>query len=311
MPIKYNSPSVRHLAWCLFSEQMAITNTPILTIEPSQELLNWLSILDENPQPLEEYLANHNRVLLGSYFECLWQFFFQHSPHWQLLDHHIQIIDAKQTIGELDILARDNQHNCDYHVELAVKFYLKQPHSSGEALQDWLGPQSHDRLDLKLNKLTNKQIPFLHHSATQAELLKRGLPLEPLQALIMKGYLFEPWPTSNVRYHTDINPNIEHAYWLHYQHIQTLFKQTDDITHWVILPKSHWLGHYQHNESNDIALLSNDNAKHIIDQHFAGSAYPFALMLAGMQGDADNLAESKRFMLVHNNWPTQISARKD
>jgi hypothetical protein len=301
--MEYKHSAVHHLAWCLFSEPMVlISTTPALTIKPSQTLLNWLAELDNNPKPLHDYLATHNRVLLGSYFECLWQFFFQFRPEWQLLDHHIQLRQEKQTLGELDVLARNTRHNQDYHIELAVKFYLKQPNTSGENFNHWLGPQSHDRLDLKLNKLTLKQLPFLHHPVTQADLSNRHLPTNPQQALALKGYLFEPWQQSKGALHPSINPKATMQSWLHEKHSQTLFAQK---SLWVILPKTHWLGPYRHSQEASLQVLTSEAAQQFVQAHFDHSAFPYALMLAQLS-TSHELKEQARFMLVHNAWPTQV-----
>lgn len=301
--MEYKHCAVRHLAWCLFSEPMAlISTTPAFKVEPSQTLLAWLSELDRNPKPLHDYLATHNRVLLGSYFECLWQFFFQSSPDWQLLDHHIQIHQGKQTLGELDLLARNTRNKQAYHIELAVKFYLKPANLSGEQLSHWLGPQSHDRLDLKLHKLANKQLPFLQNPATQTELTRRNLPHRPLQALVLKGYLFEPWEQDNHKRHPDINPNANINTWLHEKHGDALF--TKD-TSWVVLPKTHWLGPYQGTIDTALPVLTSEAAKQYVCTHFNQTSSPYALMLAQVSNSPKTI-ELARFMLVHNTWPNKL-----
>ena len=306
----YKNLSVRHLAWCLFSEPMAfLEHTPALTIEPSQDLLDWLSELDQHPERLEDYLDRHNRVLLGSYFECLWQFFFQYNPQWQLLGHHIQVIDAKQTLGELDIIAHNLNDQCEYHVELAVKFYLKHPNKLGNDLQDWLGPQSHDRLDLKLNKLNHKQFPFLYNPVTQSQLKEKGLPNKPEQRLVIKGYLFEPWPETSSCLHADINSNGLKAFWLHQQQTEALLQEYTANTQsmqWALLPKYHWLGTYEHDPDSSIALHCASEIKEIITEHFTHSQYPFALMLVALSPHNDSKIESSRYLIVHDSWPAKI-----
>ena len=305
--MEYKSSAVRHLAWCLFSEPMAvISNIAPLTIKPSQTLLDWLTQLDAHPQALQDYLAEHNSVLLGSYFECLWQFFFQYSPSWNLLDHHIQIRQEKQTLGELDILACNTEDNQAFHIELAVKFYLKQPQTSGNALEDWLGPQSHDRLDLKLEKLSHKQLPFLNHEATQTELSKRNLPTNVKQALVLKGYLFEPWQaglnTAKTRpHHNSIHPNANLRQWLHHKDCQTLFS---DANNWVVLPKHHWLGPYHSASNAALPILSSEAAEQLVNEHFSNSTFPYALMLAQLSAHGEPM-EHTRFMLVHDEWPNK------
>ena len=309
----YKNPSVRHLAWCLFSEPMAfVEQAPALTIEPSQNLLNWLAELDHNPEPLEAYLDDHNRVLLGSYFECLWQFFFSHHPQWQLHDHHIQVIDGKQTLGELDIIAQSLNKKCDYHIELAVKFYLRHPNKLGNELQDWLGPQSHDRLDLKLNKLNDKQLPFLHNPATQRQLIQRNLPNKPQQRLILKGYLFEPWLETKSCLHQSINPNVLTAYWLHQQQVQAFLQTQTKATkqlRWALLPKAYWLGPYEHHADSTIDVHSCSEIQAIITHHFSDSEYPFALMLVALSESNELEIESRRYLIVHDNWPAKLKKK--
>ena len=309
--MEYKNAPVRHLAWCLFSQPMAIVPTvPAFHIKPSQELLDWLDQLDQYPSPLQDYLESHNCVLLGSYFECLWQFFFRFAPGWQLLDHHIQVSQDKQTLGELDILARNITHNQDFHIELAVKFFLRQPNTKGPYLEHWLGPQSRDRLDLKLNKLANKQLPFLHHSVTQAELHTRGLPCEPQQALVLKGYLFEPWQDKPSSLHSSINAQVTRSNWL-YQHQVSQLKPTN--VNWVVLPKHDWLGSYYHNNATrSLTLLDHKTMVQYVEHHFSHNydSQPYTLMLAALSDISGELLEQERFMVVHNNWPNEATKHK-
>ncbi len=308
--MNYKNSVVRHLAWCLLSEPLhVIPNVTPLVIKPSQTLQDWLGQLDDQPEPLHNYISGQNSTLLGSYFECLWQFFFAHYPDWTLLGHHIQIQQDKQTLGELDILAQETANRHNFHVELAVKFYLKTPHTSGEKQAHWLGPQSRDRLDLKLEKLTKKQLPFFHHDATQHELKSRHLPTDAKQALVLKGYLFEPFKQNHIADQAtpfpSINSGTQTHHWLHYKDSQALFL---DDKQWVILPKHQWLGPYQHTKDCDLTVLNTAQAKQQVDDHFNHAVFPFALMLVMLCG-TQQLKERTRYMLVHDDWPKQANKR--
>jgi len=299
----YQSPHVRHLAWCLFSEPMAqVPNVQALTIEPSPEIQQWLKQLDENPQPLIEYLARNNARLLGSYFECLWQFFFQNAPDWQLLAHHFQVFEGKQTLGELDILARTAQQ--DWHIELAVKFYLLPKANNGQTLKDWIGPQSHDRLDKKINKFVEKQLPFLHHDQTELFLQQHQLPSDFQQAVALKGYLFVHIFDTPLPFHPNINPNVEMGKWLHASETHQLFEKDFN---WVVLPKLDWLGGYDVKQ-NDLPILDSQASSHYIQNHFTASPYPYALMLVKL--DETQQHEVERFLVVHDQWPTPVKKPK-
>lgn len=304
----YHTPQVRHLAWSLFSPPMAtLPEAPSFSVEPDKATLEWLKALDEDPSALLDYLSSQNSRLLGSYFECLCQFFFSHGPHWQLLGHHIQVHDGQHTLGELDLVACHNASQTTQHIELAVKFYLFDAHSSDTGLHQYLGPQSHDRLDLKLNKLAQKQLPFLQDPHTQARLTQLNIPHPTQQQLVLKGYLFYPLDQALHSHHTAIHPDCPTGTWLHQMHSQEVLKQ-DAL--WAILPKHEWLGPYTCSQNpQTIALLNSTQAQTAIKQHFELSDYPHALMLVKLEQQDSDYHETERFMLVHDQWPTPVKRR--
>lgn len=308
MTTDYQTDHVAHLAWSLTSPSLtALTPNEhfhALLKQSQQANLEWLNTLDLQPSPLFDYLNTHNHRLLGSYFECLWQFYFSHHPDWQLLEHHVQIFDAskKQTLGELDLLVQHIPSGRYFHLELAAKFYLRHPEHTGLNEEHWLGPQSNDRLDLKLNKLHQKQLPFLFHDATKTSLIERQLNHEYEQAMIMKGYLFHPWQKRKslpkCAHHQTLT-----GYWLHSKDANKLLTETENIQ-WAILPKHNWLGLFsdQHNQqliNPTNIILAN------IDTHFKTSPYKHALMLIMLKDTEKGLTEAQRFMLVHDDWPNK------
>lgn len=303
--MEYQSTCVRHLAWCLFSEPMAkLPSIQPLQIRPDSEVLDWLTSLDSNPKPLVDYLGANNARLLGSYFECLWQFFFQNAPHWQLLKHHFQVFDGKQTLGELDILAKAEKCPA-IHVELAVKFYLLQPNQTGGSLKHWLGPQSHDRFDLKLDKLAQKQLPMIDHPMTEQALKDQNLPLNWQQALCLKGYLFTHILQSNIQLHPHINQKALMGKWLHNNEADLILDKEYD---WVVIPKPQWLGAYAHQPDSELTVLNSTQALSFINAHFTQDSYTYALMLVKLGKTYPH--EKARYMVVHDQWPTQVKSKK-
>lgn len=299
----YENPSVRHLAWCLFSEPMArLPEIQNLIIEPSPQTLEWLDELDQNPSPLVEYINSNNGRLLGSYFECLWQYFFIYGPHWRLLKHHLQVFEGKQTLGELDILA-SNHIEQNLHIELAVKFYLLTPKEDGHELNHWLGPQSHDRLDKKLSKLANKQFPIILHPQTLALLSESQLPKQYQSALALKGYLFKHISMTPVHYHEQIHSKGHLCDWLHHNECPLIL---DTDGRWAVLPKHQWLGPYKKHSSDEVEILSSNEARTYIQRHFNDEPYAYALMLVKLD---DAQEEAKRFIIVHNQWPTPMKLK--
>ena len=232
--MQLTSPHVRHLFWCIQSPSLArLNNIPSWEIDLNEQLKTWFTQLDQNPDQLQNYLNHHEHKLLGTYFECLFQFFFKHAPNWQLVAHNIQIIEDKQTLGELDIIAHHQANNRakeEYHLELAVKFYLQHPDHTGLEANHWLGPQSRDRLDLKLNKLSQKQFPFLAHQSVKDALEKKGLPLPSQQRLILKGYLFSRWGQKSIL-PDQVNKRCLTGQWIHQSEIGRL---TEKHAHWLL-----------------------------------------------------------------------------
>lgn len=160
------SKNVKDLFWALASESpLCYENSPVtlfpLALQEKivDQHLSWFLELDSNPQKLDEFLAENSKRRLGVHFEQLLHFFFKASPFINLLLCNQQIIENGTTLGEVDfILEFENQ--C-YHLEVSIKFYLQ----NGNEIEDMLGPNAKDRLDLKLEKVKNHQLQIAHHAS--------------------------------------------------------------------------------------------------------------------------------------------------
>jgi len=302
--MKLTHPHVRHLYWSITSQTLAyVAGTHAFSIEQSQGFDAWFIALDEQPQPLEHFIAEREHRLLGSYFEVLWQFFLTHFPDWSLLGSRIQVPPTGPTQGELDIVAQSPSGD-PLHIELAVKFYLRPTQRSGTAEADWLGPQTRDRLDLKLSKLADKQFPFFRDPAAQATLAQADLPLSALPTSVIKGYLFEPGqtgPNSQVAgaLPDSVNPQVHMGYWYHHNRIQPLLDHHD---HWAIIDKWQWLGPYQHHTKP----LDAQQVATFVEQHFQRPNYALMLVQLAPEDEHPGAAvwiELQRFMLVEAGWP--------
>jgi hypothetical protein len=308
---QFTSPAVRHLTWCLLSPPLASLNSvPSLNITKDDSLLVWLDKLDNNPSHLLEYIQENNHKLLGSYFECLWQYYFLYGPGVSLYADHVQINDQKQTLGELDLLTQINGH--PYHVELAVKFYLQKPNTTGSEQSDWVGPQSRDRLDIKIDKLIHKQFPFLSHPATTNRLKDLNLPNTYQQTLALKGYLF-----NQLKMHYTLPDICETGLcmgnWLHASKIQSLIQSPQGTNRqWCLLPKHEWLGDFsadQRATESDLQLMDSCTLEILIHQHFYQNENPkkiYALMVVSLIKNGASYIEDQRFFIVHDQWPETL-----
>ena len=115
--------------------------------------------LDQNPQPLIDFLARLKSTRLGLRFEYLMWFWLQDDMyhHFKIIGHSIQIIQGKQTLGELDFLLFNTQTQKIEHWEVALKYYLAEANLS---LKYWYGLNRTDTLQRKLNHFTQKQFQF-------------------------------------------------------------------------------------------------------------------------------------------------------
>ncbi len=155
---------VRDLAWVLLSpplldegwQQRHPLSASAWWASPDL-LADWLRQLDRQPAPLQDWLARHSIRRLGLYYERLWQFALLNAPGVELLAANLPVRQAGHTLGELDLLLRDAEGV--FHLELAVKFYLGLA-GDGQAHDRWLGPDSQDRLDLKIAHLCQRQLPL-------------------------------------------------------------------------------------------------------------------------------------------------------
>lgn len=109
----------------------------------------------------------------------------------ELLAENIQILEGKQTLGELDcLLLMDGK---PIHLEVIYKFYLYVASVGTTPLEHWIGPNQRDSLVLKLAKLKEKQLPLLYHPRTAEVLEKFNLKAEDFKQMVcFKAQLFTP-----------------------------------------------------------------------------------------------------------------------
>lgn len=169
---------------------------------------------------------------LGVYFENLWTFAFAHHPHYELLQRNLPLRTAGRTLGELDFVVRHLPSGNTEHWEIAVKFYLEVEGGF------WLGPGLRDRLDIKLARMREHQLPLIRQPAAREILHQRNIHIDRQWAL-MPGRLFRPLGGEDAPLHTGINPHSSHFWWaevdeFHYHFCGRSYR-------WLVLPKRAWL----------------------------------------------------------------------
>lgn len=295
-PLQY--PRVRDLAWALGSPPLLQPDDPD-GHWPDAEWFRalfegsaaWFQALDRDPAPLEAWLAQGSGRRLGGYFESLWGFWLSHSPDYTVLQHNLPVRASGRTLGEFDLLVREEGTQRVLHWELAVKFYLGQPPT--EDPMRWIGPGGQDRLGHKLQRLLGHQTRLCQLDPARHLLRELGLEVAASFALI-KGRLFYPleWPANPPR-----GSGLDHlrGWWSTQRGFLNRFGSA--TLRWFRLPKSSWLAPLHSPEGVDglspCALLES----------MAADSVPEPWCVAGLQARQ----EQTRGFIVPETWPQQAN----
>ena len=162
---------------------------------------------------LKFQLPTHIR--LGHLAEKIVSELIKASSNYKLLYENIQIIENKNTLGELDFIIENIDTKQVIHLELAYKFYLFDPNISSEPINNWIGPNRNDSLKQKLDKLKRKQFPLLYHEVTNSILHTIEID-KASQILCLLASLFIPY-----EYKGNISPMYEKAIKGYYLNFET------------------------------------------------------------------------------------------
>ncbi|MDG3087451.1 DUF1853 family protein [Vibrio hannami] len=152
---------------------------------------------------------------LGFIYQELCKRLFDLHPDYELVADEIQLREGKQTLGAIDFLLRRND-NVE-HWEVALKFYLLK---GGY----WYGPDSRDRLDIKLARMLNHQLKMSETGAFQTAFpaISTTIPKLLIQGrLYQNPFSDEPVPDYCLNH--PLNKDILTGFWC-YQH------QIDKVT---------------------------------------------------------------------------------
>lgn len=301
----YQTQAVRELAWACFSPPLldcSLLGSPRggvgdceLSITPQRR--QWLSQLDRDPTALLDHLAKNPSPRLGIYFEQLWHFFLQQDAATELVAHNLAVREGGRTLGEFDCLYWCRERQRHIHLELAVKFFLGHSCETSNETQSqwkqWLGPNSKDRLDLKIAQLMQRQITLGEQPRAKEQLAELGI--HSLQReVVIKGYLFQPLQHA-LPPPPGLNLQQALSQWLEITELAAYLQELA-ATAFLILDKPRWLAPARTDGQEPV--LSRSRLQKALHSHFAQNTR--ALLVSGLSPQGEELC---RFFVVQQGWP--------
>ncbi|KJY85368.1 type II citrate synthase [Vibrio galatheae] len=128
------------------------TTPPLFEPKPPFEELSSLTC----PPYIDEQYQGNPR--LGFIYQHLCTQLLKASDNYSLLEEEIQINKANgQTLGAIDLILHNHELQRNEHWEVAIKFYLLHQGT-------WYGPNAHDQLDKKLDRMLSHQLKMSNAS---------------------------------------------------------------------------------------------------------------------------------------------------
>ncbi len=276
---------VRNLAWIIDSPGLLNGVHPywqnkIAQLGPVDDaIVLWLEQLNQQPEPLMQFLALHPHTRLGHYAEYLLAYYLS----WRatLFAHGVQV-RARTTLGEFDFLLTTPEGLV--HWEFACKFYLLVAPQS--ALTDYVGPNLLDNLEAKSKKIIHSQLQLGQRPEAQSYL---PTPLTAALALV-KGWLF--YSASTTEALPEITP----------QHCRGVWCRLAQLDQWhtaefVILARLDWLAPARVPLQ---AAIAGSRLQAQLQARFAADARP--VLVAQLQRHGDDWIEIERLFVVPDDW---------
>ena len=283
--------SVRDLIWVAnspsllaVSGEMTSTDThnEVFRIASDQPSLNQSEI---DADHLQDFLTKNPHNSVGRYFESLVYYWIKYVRGLEVLVCNEQIKRAGRTIGEIDLIFR-NEQNRLIHWETAVKFFLHfpQPHSFSS---DYVGPNSCDNLDRKINHLFGHQLK---------QSLDGPINTDFHEAFVRGCIFYHPSNPFPDRRHSRLHSAHLRGRWIHSSEVKELGQAGN--SNYRLMRKPHWLA----TTPNQMPAISSMEIDRWVEQQFEHTDRPVMLCTDRSTGSMDGAVD--RILIVPDQWPT-------
>ncbi|HSG03532.1 MAG TPA: DUF1853 family protein [Marinobacterium sp.] len=214
----------RQLQWLSYA--------PNLVSTPDLELPQGL--LGQTCFELQEHRLGARR--LGLQFEQILKIYLRYQSQVTDIESNIPVRKDKITLGEADLLLRFKEQW--WHIEVALKFYLRQP--GVEGLAGYYGPNRRDRFDIKWQHMVNHQTQVLQQESAEPILAARNINTVR-RAVLVKGWLFQHPDDHRAERPAPINPHHQRGWWVHNTELPLWLSCQPSNATYLVVEKPYWL----------------------------------------------------------------------
>ncbi len=277
-------PYVCDLTWVINSPSLIAGGPVVDPVDPRQV----------DARHLVAYFDGFSGHRVGRYFERLVLYWLRYIRRVEIVAQSLQIRDGKRTIGEIDLLFRDEQGRLT-HWEIAVKFYLHVAHPQALG-SHYIGPNVRDTFERKMERLFLDQLPRS----------ERDFPDVEVRQAFVKGRIFyQPHEAVPAPPPEHLSPEHLRSEWIRAADVAALHDRGDTV--YQILEKPFWLSE-QTARQGDSELLSHEELVERLKEHFAtrDRCVLVAQLEAGSgSSSAAMLDETQRLFVVPDHWPDE------
>ena len=245
-------------------------------------------LLSQDNSGLMTRLRGPRTHKLGIAFEVLLLWGIERGLGYTCLGRDIQIQDGKRTMGALDFVVRAPDGAIE-HWELAYKLFLQC--DGGTDWSSWLGPRGRDRLDAKLHKMLNHQLPMSDTPQARATLRALGVEQIDRRRAMIQGALFSPWGSPAPRARD--GHTLPQGRWLRPSQLSALL-ESSPRARWVQRHKPLWFGPAPTTERH--RTLSSSSMQQVAASTTLDTPQLWSQVLS------EDPSTERMYFLVHEDW---------